>query len=512
MAVGATGRTRRRATRSIGRVVVTGFALALTVEAAAGAAPPSLTPGAGDAVQIFPMQVPPLAKVEGALLRGDGYGSSLYPVPGTSDELYGLTDRGPNVFLPDGTVVEPLPSFQPAIGKFRLQNGAATLEQTIPLTDGNGAPYSGRANAQNPRGQRIVDLAGAVLPADPNGYDPEGLVALPDGTFWVSDEYGPFITHFDAAGRQINRLSPFDGSLPRELATRVGNRGLEGLTVTPDGSTLVAIMQSALQSPDLGSADPMQIAIVRVVTYRLVTGELHEYLYLLDNPGTNRTAVSEIAALSNHSFVVLERDGNFPPGAYKKLWHIDLAGATDVGPNSSVAGARYDGARGGLLIGGRTLEALVAGQDTNAAAATLRAHDITPVSATLALDLGALLDRLDARGRFFSHDKIEGLYVDPSGTRIILSNDDDFGIGGVASPTPPLQLTEKVSPATGRQDAGEFLIIDTARLPAFVQSATAVLNAGATPTSTAAATATPALRLTAPVQRARRRRAPQPQP
>ena len=36
-----------------------------------------------------------------------------------------------------------------------------------------------------------------MLPKDPNGYDSEGLVALKDGTFWVSDEYGPFITHFD---------------------------------------------------------------------------------------------------------------------------------------------------------------------------------------------------------------------------------------------------------------------------------------------------------------------------
>ncbi len=444
---------------------------------------------ASDAVQLFPMHTPQIATGGNVPVRSDGYGSSLYPVPGSPDELYGLTDRGPNVFLPDGTVVEPLPAFQPAIGKFRLRNGEATLEQTIPLTDSAGAPYSGRANAQNPRGQRIVDLAGAVLPPDPNGYDPEGLVALPDGTFWISDEYGPFITHFDATGRQIGRLSPFDGSLPRELANRVGNRGLEGLTVTPDGSTLVAIMQSALQQPDLGSADPMQIAAVRVVSYGLATGELHEYVYLLDDPATHRTAISEIAALSDHTFVVLERDANYPPGAYKKLWRIDLAGATDVGPNSAIADARYDDARGGLLVAGRTLEALVAGQDTNVAAATLRSRGIVPVSKALALDLGALLDRLDTRGRLFSHDKVEGLFVDASGTRFILSNDDDFGIGGVASPTPPFRVTAKVSPATGRQDAGEFLIIDTARLPPLIEAAVTP-DAVGRPTSTARPTAT----------------------
>jgi hypothetical protein len=231
-------------------------------------------------------------------------------------------------------------------------------------------------------------------------------------------------------------------------------------------------MQSALQQPDLGGADPWKVAIVRIVTYELANGELHEYLYLLDNPATNRTGVSEIAALSNRTFIVDERDSTCPPGAHKKLWRIDLTGATDVGPGSEVRGASYDRVRGGLLVGGRTLEALVANQDTNAATATLQSHGIMPVSKELGLDLGALLDRLDAKGRVYPHDKVEGLYVDPSGTRIILSNDDDFGIGGVASPTPPFQLTEKVNPATGRQDGGEFLIIDTTRLPALPQSDT----------------------------------------
>ena len=84
-------------------------------------------------------------------------------------------------------------------------------------------------------------------------------MALPDGTFWVSDEYGPYITHFDATGKQIARLSPLDGSLPVELQNRVINRGMEGLTITPDGNTLVGIMQSALQQPDIGSLNAKKI-------------------------------------------------------------------------------------------------------------------------------------------------------------------------------------------------------------------------------------------------------------
>jgi hypothetical protein len=440
-----------------------------------------------DGVQLYAMEVPPLGTIAGLTIRGDGYGSSLYPVPGASDEVFGLTDRGPNVYLPDGTLIEPLPNFQPSIGRFKLANGEARIEQTIPLSDAAGQPYSGRRNAQSLSGDRIVDLDGIAVPTDPNGYDPEGLVALPDGTFWVSDEYGPFIMHVDATGRQIGRLSPFDATLPRELANRVANHGMEGLTVTPDGSTLVGIMQSALQQPDGGATNPLDVAVVRIVTITLATGELHEYVYLLDNPAKRKTAISEIAALSNTTFAVDERDARFPPAAYKKLWRIDLAGATDVGPNSQVKGAIYDAERGGLLVDGRTLEALVGSQNTAKAADTLRKHGIKAVAKKLTLDVGGLLDRLDPQGRFFGHDKLEGVFVDPRRHRIILSNDSDFGVGGVTHDAPPFRLKPKRSPATGRPDDGEFLVIEPRRLSGRIQPATVTLDVVAAPGASPAA-------------------------
>ena len=38
---------------------------------------------------------------------------------------------------------------------------------------------------------------------DDYGLDSEGLAALNDGTFWVSDEYGPHIVHYDANGKKL---------------------------------------------------------------------------------------------------------------------------------------------------------------------------------------------------------------------------------------------------------------------------------------------------------------------
>ena len=438
--------------------------------------PDSFTYTTSNAVQLYSTNLPPLATIGGVAVTAGGYGSSLYPVPGTTDEFYGLTDRGPNVDGPNGSKVEPIPSFVPAIGRFKFVNGQAILQQVIQLQAADGTPYNGRVNTLADTGETITDLNGTVLPADVNGYDPEGLVALPDGTFWVSDEYGPFITHFDATGKQIGRLSPFDSSLPAELKNRIPNRGMEGLTVTPDGSTLVGIMQSALQQTDLAGSDAKKITVLRIVTYKFATGETHEYLYLLDNPNSTKTSVSEITALSNTTFLIDERDGNYPPSAYKKLYKIDLSGATDVGPTSTVAGAVYDPSTGGLKIGGKTLELLVKGQDTPTSAITLAAAGITPVSKSLYLDVTALLTTLDPQARFFSHDKLEGVAVIDGGNKLVISNDSDFGIDGLTNSVAPFQLHAKVSPVTGKQDDGEYLVIDLTQLPASVSSATVTIN------------------------------------
>jgi hypothetical protein len=438
----------------------------------------SFTYTVSNAVSLYSTHLPSLGTFGGVSLSGGGFGSSLYPVPGHTDEFYGLEDRGPNVSAPNGDDVLPLPSFDPSIGEFRFEpNGQAVELRTIPLQDASGHPYSGLVNTGNSTGETMENLQGQVLANDPDGYDSEGLVAMPDGTFWVSDEYGPYITHFTADGRQIQRLSPQDGSLPRELANRVPNKGMEGLTITPDGRTLVGMMQSALQQPDLGSTKATKIVPTRIVTYDLRTHAVHEYLYLLHDPATTGTAVSEITALSDTKFLVDERDGNWPgTGAFKRLYEVDLSHATDVGPSAHVHGAVYNASAGGLLVGGKTIEELTNGDDTATAQTTLQNAGIQPVSSSLYIDINAMLLSLDPQARFFSHDKIEGVAALDNGHEIVISNDSDFGIAGVTNTSPPWQLEPKISPATGQQDDGEYLVIDPDRLDSTTSAA---------PTSTA---------------------------
>ena len=81
------------------------------------------------------------------------------------------------------------------------------------------------------------------------------------------------------------------------------------------------------------------------------------------------------------------------------------------------------------------------------------------------------MTELNNKGEFFGHDKIEGLATPDGGKTLVIANDSDFGLAGIASDTPPFRLKPKTL-ANGRKDSGEFLVVDTTKLPAKTQSKT----------------------------------------
>jgi len=252
---------------------------------------------------------------------------------------------------------------------------------------------------------------------------------------------------------------------------------MEGLTITPDGGTLVGIMQSALDTRGLVGS-PGSVPLTRIVTINLANrGDVREYLYPLANPQQTKVAVSEITALSATTFLIDERDDQPQPNGNKKIYVADMSGATDVGPHSMVPGATYQADAGGLLINGVPIETFV-GVGTDAAATDkLKAAGITLTTKTLKLDLGDLVRSLSPNGDFFGHDMIEGLISRDNGNTLILANDSDFGLAGLASDTPPFALKPKMLP-NGTQDSGEVLIVDTTRLPATTESVTVPIKVG----------------------------------
>jgi hypothetical protein len=172
--------------------------------------------------------------------------------------------------------------------------------------------------------------------------DPEGIRVSNDGRHvYISDEYGPYVYEFNRrTGRRVRSFAIPDNLAVAVLSAqgdteingntsgRVANKGMEGLAITPDGKTLVGIMQAPLIQ-DNGK-------IVRIVTFDIGSGKTQQYAYAL----TTGTGVSEILAVNNHEFLVDERDGkgqgDGSAAAVKQLFKIDLIGATDV---SHVSGA-----------------------------------------------------------------------------------------------------------------------------------------------------------------------------
>ena len=140
-------------------------------------------------------------------------------------------------------------------------------------------------------------------------------------------------------------------------------------------------------------------------------------------------------------------------------------------------GATYQGDAGGLQVGGKPIETAV-GVTTDAdAISALKAKGITVASKTVKLDLGGLLTQLNGKGEFFGHDKVEGLATPDGGRTLMISNDSDFGLIGLASKTPPFTLKPKTL-ANGMQDTGEFLVVDTSKSPARTQTTTVAIKVG----------------------------------
>ena len=227
---------------------------------------------------------------------------------------------------------------------------------------------------KNDRGQTFVGAAGSFVVGDDIAtlrLDPEGIRVSPRGTFYLSDEYGPYVFEFNREGHLMRRLpvpnkffiaNPNADPNVELLGNAVGrqaNRGMEGLAISPDGSTLFGIMQNALlQDNGLSAGTTNRVGLNnRILKIDIATGETQEYVYVLD--AINRgQGVCEILAINGHEFLVIERDNRSnlqtPPQAptRKTIYKIDLTGATDV---SGVSGLPASGLPPGTVAVQKTL-------------------------------------------------------------------------------------------------------------------------------------------------------------
>lgn len=144
--------------------------------------------------------------------EGDGYSGSLWLLPDRGYNVEGTTDYNARINKIDVTL---MPATGGDVAVDKQQTGVqATLADTLLLTDEQGKNMTG---LDPEAGTRPASGATPVLPFASTGkvsLDAEAVVRLADGSFLISDEYGPYIYHFSADGKMISATQPPKALLP----------------------------------------------------------------------------------------------------------------------------------------------------------------------------------------------------------------------------------------------------------------------------------------------------------
>ncbi|WUI00863.1 esterase-like activity of phytase family protein [Spirillospora sp. NBC_00431] len=156
-------------------------------------------------------------------------------------------------------------------------------------------------------------------------FDPESIVRAPDGTYWIGEEFGPYVLHFDRAGRLLERPIPVPGAKspkspelePGEKPNLGGSKGLESLAISPDGRTLYPMLEGTVTGDTPGDLrvyefDRRRAAFTgRRWTYRMRTPQL---------------SVADLISVGRGRFLAIERDQlKGDEAAVKKVHLVDLA-------------------------------------------------------------------------------------------------------------------------------------------------------------------------------------------
>ena len=275
---------------------------------------------------------------------GDSLGSlsGLALAPGSwrgaggsySGTLISLPDRGFNI--PEKGRFSDYASRLHRI-RFDLRDDKVELVLTNSsyLRDANGALMTG-IDPQN----HFVEQLGARVPSPKKGLgagrlsmDCEGLAIASDGRIFVSDEFSCNILCCSPQGEVIGIIAPPDAFTPyvkseicyssrdgvRVKRGRMPNDGFEGLSLSPDGRLLFALLQSPLAQDREGPQKSWRYT--RLLVYDVSGKELPRSpiahyvvelpLYVDDHAAETLKAAeaNEIVALGHDRILILARDG-----------------------------------------------------------------------------------------------------------------------------------------------------------------------------------------------------------
>ncbi|MFC8798216.1 esterase-like activity of phytase family protein [Promicromonospora sp. NPDC057138] len=154
-------------------------------------------------------------------------------------------------------------------------------------------------------------------------FDIESLVRAADGTFWVGEEFGPFLLHFDADGTLLEAPYEFpDGKSPANPYLEPGekpnvgsSRGFEAMAAS--GRYLYPVVEGAL-------ADDADARRRWIYQFDTRSGEYtgKRWAYQTDQPAD---VVGDAFATGSDSMLLIERDDfEGDQAVTKRVYEIDL--------------------------------------------------------------------------------------------------------------------------------------------------------------------------------------------
>jgi hypothetical protein len=188
--------------------------------------------------------------------------------------------------------------------------------------------------------------------------DSEALIIKPDGSGYIGDEYGANIYYFNSSKQIIGVIvpppafqpnspvgTPFFSSSSNPVDGRRPNQGFEGVGLSPDGTHLFALLQSAtIQDSDANNQNRLQtrLLVYDVSVSPVPATPIAEYALTLptyrgngNGGAVNNTAQqSELIALDNSRFLYLPRDGNGLGNSSNNPSMIKSVFLADIGADS----------------------------------------------------------------------------------------------------------------------------------------------------------------------------------
>ncbi|MBW6398607.1 esterase-like activity of phytase family protein [Roseomonas sp. HJA6] len=238
--------------------------------------------------------------------------SGIKPVTGEPGAYWVLTDNG---FGNRRNSADAMLMFHKVRPDFRT--GQVAVERTIFLSDPNRViPFVITTDATASR-----YLTGA-------DFDPESIQPMPDGTFWIGEEFGPYLIHVDAEGRVLRVVETrLDGEVIRSpdnpalgvpasptqavpfRSRRSG--GYEGMAASPDGARLYALLEKPLFRPGTDQAEGNFLRILEFDTARNDwTGRVLRFRF-----EDGATSIGDFNMIDDRRALIIERDdGEGDPG------------------------------------------------------------------------------------------------------------------------------------------------------------------------------------------------------